>query len=176
MFHPCFWCTRKIEILNTSLSRFVPKSMVRGSFPPHYGGGSGNFEIISPPYSETLGGKSGLFPPHISRPWGGNFIISPPRWGGRARRRRKILRILTPEMLEILKKNAFPNVKMTGNLKKFPPAAGYFPCSDSIFCIKRAPKSQKISACGGHIVIEIRLVIPVPVLLKFFLRACSGPS
>ena len=122
-------------------------------FPPIFRDPGGEIGIISPSYFETLGG---------------NFIISPPRWGGRARRRRKILRILTPEMLEILKKNAFPNVKMTGNLKKFPPAAGYFPCSDSIFCIKRAPKSQKFSACGGHIVIEIRLVI-------LFCAPAAGP-
>ena len=32
----------------------------------------------------------------------------------------------TPEMLEILKKNAFPNVKMTGKPQKFPACGGLF--------------------------------------------------
>ena len=80
-------------------------------FPPHYGG---EIEIWR------------SFPPHIPRPWGGNSSFCPPPyfetqggklkffpliWGGKARRRRKILRILTPEMPEILKENTFPNVK-----------------------------------------------------------------
>ena len=113
-------------------------------FPPPWWGGSGNFGIISPPESETLGGKFEIFPPQNPRPWGGNFTISPPRWGGRARRRRKILRILTPEMLEILKKNAFPNVKMTRKPQKFPACGGLFPPASGSFFYKHTSKIPKI--------------------------------
>jgi len=64
-------------------------------FPPIFRDPGGEI-FISPPYFETQGGK---------------LKFSPSYGGEKARRRRKILGILTPEMLEILKENTFPNVK-----------------------------------------------------------------
>ena len=140
----------------------------RGSFSPPRWGGSGNLGIISPPESETLGGKFEIFPPQNPRPWGGNFTISPPRWGGRARRRRKILRILTPEMIEILKKNAFPTVKMAGKPQKFPACGGLFSPPQQYFFIKTPPKSPKKIRLRRAYFIEICLVMCLT--LKFFSR------
>ena len=138
--------------------------LIRGCFFPPLWGENGNFEFISPPYLKTLVGKFEFFPLHILRPRGGNLVFSPHDGGKNDRRRRKNLRIFIYKILEILKKNVFPNVKMIGNLKKFPPAAGYFPRSDSIFCIETLPKSQKIPACGGH----------RNPLSNTFLRACGA--
>ena len=105
----CFACgAARYQISLTSGGQQGKAGVV---FPPHNGGETEIWRFLPPPYFETLGGKFEFLPPHISRPWGGNSSFFPLKWGGNARRRRKILRILIPEMLEILKKNTFPNVK-----------------------------------------------------------------
>ena len=80
------------------------------------GGGEVSFSEKLPPHGGEAGGE--VCPPPWGRGWGGSFSTSPPSWGGSwenfenfALQVRKFLEILTPQMIEILKKNAFPNVK-----------------------------------------------------------------
>ena len=54
-------------------------------------------------------------------------------------------------------------------MQKMPPDC----TQERVFYIKTHPKCQKISACGGHIIIEIRLVNAPKV---YFFRACGGPK
>ena len=117
-------------------------------FPPHYGG---EVEIsrLFPPIFRDPGGKSGFFPPSYYETQGGSFIISPSLWGGRARRRRKILRILTPEMLEILKKNAFQNVQITEKPQKFPACGGLFFPQQYFFYKNASQIPKKISPAAS---------------------------
>ena len=81
-------------------------------FPPIFRDPGGEIQFISPPYFETLGGK---------------FSYFPPKWGGNARRRRKILRIWRSEMLNFLYKNVFQRLKSL----KFSACGGLFLCLDS---------------------------------------------
>ena len=65
-------------------------------FPPHYGGETGFRELFPPHYPGPRGGNRSYFPPIIWDP-GGEIKKFPlhflARWGGSARRRRKIWRI-----------------------------------------------------------------------------------
>ena len=54
-------------------------------------------------------------------------------------------------------------------MQKMPPDC----TQERVFDTKTHPKCQKISACGGHIIIEIRLVNAPKV---YFFRACGVPK
>ena len=125
-------------------------------------------KIISPPYFETLGGKFSLFPPifrdpggeiqFISPPYfetlGGKFSYFPPKWGGNARRRRKILRIWRSEMLNFLYKNVFQRLKSL----KFSACGGLFSCLDSFTKYIVVTETLKKIACGGLLYVFLSLV------------------
>ncbi len=92
---------------------------------------------------------------------------------------RNILRIEKHCVLKILKilglKNFGPpqaeNFEDFGGcfMQKMPPDC----TQERVFKYKNASKIQKKSACGGHIIIEIRLVNAPQV---YFFRACGGPK
>ena len=72
---------------------------------------------------------------------GGSRFLA--KWGGSARRRRKILEILISERLKFLKENAFPNAKRTPKYPKFSACGGLFPTTVVVWiCFSYCPRDQ----------------------------------